>query len=610
MPFGAQALDGARTRFRLWAPSAGHITLVLISPEGVVRHAMPRDAQGWCELTVDGVSHGQLYRFLIDGQLEVPDPASRFNPRDVQGPSMVVDPRRYAWSDTHWQGRPWHEAVIYEVHVGTYTEEGTFRALEARLDQLEELGITAIELMPIADFPGAHNWGYDGVLPFAPDARYGTPEDLKRLVDAAHRRRLMVLLDVVYNHFGPEGNYLHAYAKPFFTDAHRTPWGSAINFDGPGNSTVREFYVHNALYWLEEYRFDGLRLDAVHAITDDSRPGILEEIAQRVRAHCAPARHVHLVLENDDNRASLLGDAPARPGRFDAQWNDDVHHCLHVALTGEHDGYYRDYGDANDPQRTQRLLARALAEGFVYQGDVSMHRGGVRRGEPSAHLPPTAFVDFLQNHDQIGNRALGERIGHLAPAPSLRAAIALLLLSPHIPLLFMGEEWNAPEPFLFFCQFDPELAAKVREGRRGEFAGFERFRDEHARLLIPDPGDPATFERSRLDQHVAQHEPHRSWLNLYRHLLAIRAREIVPRLPGCRALEATPGPDGEIAARWRMGDGSALQVLANLRDTSSTQAHGTRGRVLYTTHPEFGAALTSSALAPWCVVWSLSGDRG
>jgi len=609
MPFGAQVLDDGRTRFRLWAPSADRVELLVIAAEGVRRFDMARDAQGWCEAQLEGAGHGTLYRYLIDGHLEVPDPVSRFNPRDVQGPSMVVDAGGFEWRDGQWRGRPWHEAVVYELHVGTYTREGTFRALEARLDRLVELGVTAVELMPIADFPGARNWGYDGVLLFAPDARYGPPDDLKRLVDAAHRRGLMMLLDVVYNHFGPEGNYLHAYAAQFFTDRHRTPWGSAVNFDGPGSRTVRDFYLHNAVYWLEEYHFDGLRFDAVHAIQDDSSPTILEEIAQAVRTRYGGSRHVHLVLENDANAAHLLGDAGSRPGRFDAQWNDDVHHCLHIALTGERDGYYRDYCDAQDGARTARLLARAVTQGFAWQGEVSPYRGGAPRGAPSAHLPQTAFVDFLQNHDQIGNRAMGERIGRLAPAPALRAAVSLLLLAPHVPMLFMGEEWNAPEPFLFFCEFDPELAAKVREGRRGEFAAFERFRDPRARLLIPDPCDPGTFERSCLDHGLSQEEPHSAWLALYRHLLALRHREIVPRLPGCTALSAEVGSEGAIRARWRLGDGSVLQLLANLGDVSTEQALRAGGRLLYTTHPEFGAALTGSGLAPWCTVWSLGHDH-
>ncbi|MGE3773440.1 MAG: alpha-amylase family glycosyl hydrolase, partial [Gammaproteobacteria bacterium] len=392
MPFGAQFVAGIGTRFRVWAPSAREVELVLVGAAGERVAPMRRDAGGWYGCTLPDVGDGACYRYRIDGSLDVPDPASRFNPQDLAGPSEVVDPRRHDWRDAAWRGRPWHEAVVYELHVGCFTAEGTFAGVEAELPRLAALGITAVELMPIADFPGQHNWGYDGVLPYAPDARYGRPEDLKRLVDAAHRHGLMMLLDVVYNHFGPQGNYLHAYAADFFTARHRTPWGSAIGFDGPGSAVVREFFVHNALYWLDEYHFDGLRLDAVHAIRDDTRPTILEELAARVRRDVDPARHVHLILENDDNAAVLLGPTPTRAAHYDAQWNDDVHHCLHALATGERDGYYADYDAPDDPHRAQRLLARALAEGYANQGEASPQRGGRSRGQPSAHLPTTAFV--------------------------------------------------------------------------------------------------------------------------------------------------------------------------------------------------------------------------
>jgi malto-oligosyltrehalose trehalohydrolase len=598
MPFGTQLLDGGATRFRLWAPSAHRVEL--IRPQSGARSAMSPAGEGWYQLELADAGPGTLYRYRIDDRIEVPDPASRCNPQDVHGPSMVVDPAAFDWGDERWRGLPWERSVIYELHVGTFTPEGSFRAAEDRLAHLVDLGITAIELMPIAECPGAHNWGYDGVLPFAPEARYGAPEALKRLIAAAHRRGLMVFLDVVYNHFGPEGNYLGAYATGFFTERHRTPWGAAINFDGAGSRTVRDFFLHNALYWLEEYHFDGLRFDAVHTIRDDSPVHVLGEIAQAVRAHIGDRRHVHLMLENDDNQAHWLGTRPGLPGFYDAQWNDDVHHCLHVSVTGEQDGYYVDY-----VEQPQRLLGRALAEGFAYQGDASGYRHGCTRGEASAHLPPTAFVSFLQNHDQIGNRALGERLGRLAAPEALKAAIAVLLLAPQVPLLFMGEEWNAAEPFLFFCDFEPALAGTVREGRRSEFSRFARYREQTARLLIPDPTDPATFERSRLDWHAAEREPHRSWLQLYRQLLAIRHREIAPRLPGTRGIDYAAGERGDLQVRWRLGDGSLLHLIVNLTATPILTAAQPRGRLLYTTHAEFGAALTGSGLAPWAVAWSL-----
>ena len=406
MPFGAECLDDASVRFRLWAPAAHQVELRLTGANGSVQIPFERCDKGWFELVTDAASAGTQYRFRIDGAQEVPDPASRFQPQDVHGPSEVVDPNAFDWSDSAWHGRRWEEAVIYELHVGAFTSRGTFSAVRERLDYLADLGITAIELMPIADFPGQRNWGYDGVFLFAPDSIYGRPEDLKELVQGAHERGIMVLLDVVYNHFGPEGNYLRFYAPQFFTDRHRTPWGDGINFDGPESRVVRDFFIHNALYWLTEYHFDGLRLDAVHAIIDDSTPDILTELADAVRSSIEPDRHVHLILENDRNQARYLRRKEhCQPKWYTAQWNDDVHHALHVLITGERDGYYLDYSE-----RPLDQLGRCLVEGFAYQGEVSLHRDGETRGEPSRGLPLSAFVSFLQNHDQIGNRAFGERI--------------------------------------------------------------------------------------------------------------------------------------------------------------------------------------------------------
>src|SRR5665213_2497196 len=372
--------------------------------------------------------------------------------------------------------------------------------------------------MPLAQPGGSRNWGYDGVLPFAPQYAYGTPDELKAFVDAAHARGLSVLLDVVYNHFGPEGNYLAQYAAPFFTTRHHTPWGAAINVDGPGSETVRELFVQNALFWLREYRFDGLRLDAVHEIRDESPRPFLAELVARVRVGVEPGRHIHLVLENDANRAQLLT-------AYDAQWNDDAHHAFHVLTTGETDGYYRDFARA-----PARLLGRALAEGFAFQGEASEHRGGTLRGEPSAALPATAFVDFLQNHDQIGNRALGERISALAPEAAVRAATAVLLLAPAIPLLFMGEEWSASTPFAFFSDFLGDLGRAVTEGRRREFAAWPAFSDAVRRARIPDPQDPATLRASTLRWEERSEPQHAAMLALHAELLALRAGLIVPRL--------------------------------------------------------------------------------
>lgn len=576
MPFGATTEPGG-VLFRLWAPDAQPVLTIL----GHGEFAMDRDPQGWAEAFVPGIGAGVRYGFKVGG-LTVPDPASRRQAEGVHGLSEVIDPELYAWSDHGWTGRGWHEAVIYELHVGTFTPQGTFTAAIGRLDDLVALGVTAIELMPVAQFPGARGWGYDGVLLFAPHAAYGRPEDLKALIEAAHVRGLMVFLDVVYNHFGPEGNYLHAYAKRFFTDRHHTPWGQAVNYDGADAGPVRDFVIHNALYWLEEFHFDGLRLDAVHAIIDDSAETVLEELARRVRA-ALPGRRIHLVLENDGNAAHLLG-----PGRFDAQWNDDIHHAFHRTLTAESTGYYGDYG----PEPVAHL-ARCLAEGFAYQGEPSEHRGGARRGEPSAHLPPTAFVAFMQNHDQIGNRALGERIDHLAQEAAVRAVTSLLLLSPQIPLLFQGEEWGATSPFLYFCDVGPDLAQAVRDGRRREFPG------RHAKS-IPDPVDPATFARSKLDWSERSLEPHGKRLQMVQDLLDVRRREIVPRLAGMTGAErsaCTTLAPRAFRAEWDLADGSMLAVIANLTPVPLPGIVPGDGRLVYSTYGGIGA------LPAWGVDW-------
>jgi maltooligosyltrehalose trehalohydrolase len=592
MPFGA-SLAGSEASFRLWAPGARTIDLCLDADGHEQILPMGRREDGWFALERDGTRAGARYRYRVDGELRVPDPASRFNPGDIHGASEVIDPQAYEWRDGGWRGRPWEDAVIYELHVGTFSAEGTYAGVESRLDYLAELGVTAIELMPLADFPGGRGWGYDGVLQYAPEAAYGRPEDLKRLVDAAHARGLMMMLDVVYNHFGPDGNYLHAYAPQFFTDRHQTPWGAAIDFEG--SRTVREFFVHNALYWLEELHFDGLRFDAVHAIRDASSPDIIEEIADAVRSGPGREREIHLVLENDLNRARYLGrDAAGRPRRYTAQWNDDEHHAFHVAITGEADGYYADYAD-----RPALRLARCLTEGFAYQGEPSAFRDGEPRGEPSAHLPPTAFVAFMQNHDQVGNRALGERISQLAPPAALAAATAVLLLAPSPPLLFMGEEFAAATPFLFFCNFGGELARAVTEGRRREFARFEKFRDPNGAAAIPDPGDPLTFERSKLDWASVSRAPHSGWLALYRRLLELRRREIVPLIAGMRGGTASYRPIGAraIEARWPTR-GAELVLLANLGDVPERLAAPPGGRAIYSTGAADGATL-----AAWSATW-------
>jgi maltooligosyltrehalose trehalohydrolase len=539
--YGPRLLDARHTRFRLWAPDRREVTLEV---EGRPPQTMRSAAGGWFEVDAD-CGAGARYRFRLDDKLAVPDPASRAQDGDVHGASIVCDPDAYRWKHPDWQGRPWHETVLVELHPGLC---GGFEGIARRLPELADLGATAIELMPVADFPGPRNWGYDGVLPYAPDAAYGTPAQLKAMIDAAHGLGLMVFLDVVYNHFGPDGNYLGAYAGPFFRDDIHTPWGDAIDFRRP---EVRAFFGENALYWLTEFRFDGLRFDAVHAISEKDW---LVELAQQLRAAVPPGRHVHLVLENDDNQASLLEREPRR--LYDAQWNDDLHHALHVLLTDEREGYYAGYID-----EPAEKLARGLAQGFIYQGEAPLYPGGRRRGEPSAHLPPTAFVAFLQNHDQIGNRAFGERLTALADPHALRAAQALLLMAPQIPLLFMGEELGAIQPFLYFTSHrQKELADAVREGRRAEFARFAAFQDEAVRERIPDPNASATFEASR--PAPGDGAPH--WRRWVKGLLAARREFIVPRLQGTRALEAAALGAKAVLARWEMGDGRVLMLAANL----------------------------------------------
>jgi|TARA_A100001391_G_C5084492_1_gene280792 maltooligosyltrehalose trehalohydrolase len=500
---------------------------------------------GYHELTVS-CTPGARYRYRLPSGLSVPDPASRMQDGDVHDASVVLDMQAYHWVHDDWTGRPWEDTVLYEIHSGL---AGGFDSLREQLPKLAALGITAIELMPVADFPGKRNWGYDGVLPYAPDGSYGTPNDLKRLIDIAHGLGVMVFLDVVYNHFGPEGNYLSHYAPDFFRDDVCTPWGPAIDFRQPA---VRRFFAENALYWLRDYRFDGLRFDAVHAMHDE---GWLKETADFVRSRIDPRRHVHLVLENDANTATLL-----RSG-FVAQWNDDAHHVIHHLLTGESSGYYVDYVD-----NPAGKLARALSEGFVYQGDASTWRSGDTRGEPSAELPPTAFVFFLQNHDQTGNRALGERLTALCAhdPDSLKAAVALQLLAPHIPMLFMGEEYGVKAPFLYFVDFSDEvLANAAREGRKREFGAF--FATEHVdgRCSLPNPADERTWALSRIEPDALEAEYSEGWFEYYRSLLTLRAREIAPHLPRARSRGAKALSSRAVMAEWVLGNGSNLAIYTN-----------------------------------------------
>jgi malto-oligosyltrehalose trehalohydrolase len=584
MRFGAELRPEGVT-FRLWAPAAKGVDVMLGRA-----HPMQALASGWYEATIPGLGAGTLYKYRIDGELEVPDPASHFQPSDVSGPSEVIDHDRFAWRTAGWRGRPWADAVITELHVGTFTRGGTFASAIERLDALVDAGVTAVELMPIADFAGRRNWGYDGVLLYAPDSAYGRPDDLRALVDQAHARGLMVFLDVVYNHFGPEGNYLQRYAPQFFAPAH-TPWGAAIDYHVP---QVRAFAIGNALHWLTRYRFDGLRLDAVHAIGAPGEPSILHDLGRAVGdLAAASGRAIHLVLENDDNRASLLDPLADPPlGKYRAQWNDDYHHAWHVLLTGEKNGYYQDY--AGNPAGQ---IARVLCSGFTYQGEPSPHRGGRRRGEPSQFLSPLAFVNFLQNHDQIGNRPLGERlVTQIGEAP-LAAALAVTLLAPMPPLLFMGEEWGATEPFPFFCDFPEPLASAVRKGRRAEF------KSAYAALgeAIPDPLAEDTFPRAVLDWDARSTPAGRKRLGLVRDLLTIRQREVTPHLATSR-FGAAQDDNRVLRANWPLGDGRSLILLANLSDAAAKRPLRFRtGRPIWGEEP-------ATTLSAWAVFWSIGAD--
>jgi maltooligosyltrehalose trehalohydrolase len=579
--FGATlTADGAS--FRLWAPAAKRVDLLLDKS-----HPLRRGKDGWFSADIPGIKAGARYKFRIDDEIDVPDPASAFQPDDVSGPSEVIDHRSYRWRAADWRGRPWQDTVVIESHVGAFTQQGTYRAMIDRLDHLVSTGITALELLPLADFAGARNWGYDGVLWYAPDSVYGRPDDLKALIDEAHLRGLMVFLDVVYNHFGPEGNYLGRYASGFFTEA-QTPWGSAIDYRVP---QVRAFAIENALYWLREYRFDGLRLDAVHTIAELGEISMLHDLSAAAGDLAAETgRHIHLMLENDDNRVSVL-DAEQDPprGKYRAQWNDDYHHAWHVLLTGETQGYYRDY------QRSPlQDIARALGSGFVYQGDASAHRDGKLRGEPSGELAPTAFINFLQNHDQIGNRAFGDRLESVLGPEAIEAALAITLLAPAIPMLFMGEEWGSKAPFPFFCDFKGDLAEAVRKGRRREYAwAYAKYGDD-----VPDPLAPSTFQSAVLDWE-SRDTTGQKRRTLVRDLLSIRAREIVPRLAGARFGNARAADNGLLTANWRLGDGATLKLTANLSNAViAHQAIETTGTPIWGDEP-------GEAVRPFSVFWRL-----
>jgi maltooligosyltrehalose trehalohydrolase len=606
LDLGATCLDGGRVAFRVWAPKAESVSVRLLRGETSRTLPLQAEADGTFAGTAGGARAGDCYFYQLDDGTERPDPASRFQPQGVHGPSQIVDPRAFFWQDVGWKGLPLEEYVIYELHVGTFTAAGTFAAAISRLDYLAELGVTAVELMPVAQFPGERNWGYDGAYPFAPQYSYGGPEGLKQLVDACHRKGLAVVLDVVYNHLGPEGNYLGCFG-PYFTDRYRTPWGEAVNFDGPDSDAVRHYFISNALYWVTEYHVDALRLDAIHGIFDFSALHILQELAEAVHVEARRlGRAVQVIAESSLNDARTLT-APQQGGfGLDAQWNDDFHHALRTLLTGERDGYYVDFGEFSQ-------LAKAFREGFVYSGQYSRYRRR-RHGNSSAGIELGRFVVFAQNHDQVGNRMRGERLGRSVSAEQLKLAAGAVLLSPCLPLLFMGEEYGEAAPFPYFIHHgDPELVEAVRRGRQEEFAAFA-WQGE-----IPDPQAEATFLSAKIDPNRRRQGMHATLFALYRELLRLR-RELLP-------LRRLSRPETEVAAiaeakvlvlRRRAGTDEVL-CLFNFGDTQRSVSiplrHAACHKRLDSAAPEWGGGGRPAAgelaegsgdtrvtLAPWSFV--------
>jgi maltooligosyltrehalose trehalohydrolase len=587
--FGTQILPNG-VRFRLWAPLSSEVRLTIYDLERVV--AMTAQPRGWYQVEVEDARPGMRYRFILENGQEVPDPASRFQPEDVDGPSEIVDPRNFGWTDEGWRGQAWEEVIIYELHIGTFTSEGTFLAVIEKLDSLVELGVTAVELMPLGDFPGRWNWGYDGAHLFAPDSSYGRPDELKALVNAAHNKGLSVFLDVVYNHFGPRGNYLQLYT-PLLNEQHLTPWGPAVNFDAEGSAVVREFVIANARYWLNEYRFDGLRLDAVHEIRDFGSRHVLQEFAEEIRTS-TNGRLIHLIVENANNQAGWLKRRnDGTPWLYDAQWSDDVHHSLHNTLTGECFWYYADFHNRLD------LVGRALAEGLSWQGEFMEHQKR-EKGEPSAFLPATAFVTYAQNHDQVGNRPYGERLNRLIEASRVRLWAAIYLLSPQIPMLFMGEEWGAGEPFLFFSDIGEELAEKVRASRQAELATFPL---QQHKGMPPDPMAEETFLACKINWEDRSAYEHQSYLSHYRRLIALRKSEIVPRLSGMGANSGRYELLGQETLRvsWTLGDGSELSLIANFSANAFEGVNAGEDGLLW-----LEGSATGTSLGPWSAVFNLN----
>jgi maltooligosyltrehalose trehalohydrolase len=544
---GANVSEGD-VHFRVWAPKASSVSLVITGEKELF--PMNAEGRGYFSTFIQGLEPGRRYWYLLNEDRPRPDPVSRFQPEGVHGPSEVIDPSQFKWEDQYWKGTPLEEMILYEIHTGTFTKEGTFKAIIPFIDYLKnDLGITAIELMPVGQFPGERNWGYDGVYLYAPQNSYGGPMGLKHLINACHRKGLAVILDVVYNHLGPEGNYLDDYG-PYFTDRYKTPWGSAINFDGPESDEVRQFIINNALYWVREYHIDGLRIDAIHGIFDFSAQHILLDIQEAVQQQAMRlGRHIVMIAESDLNDVRVI-DPPKSGGcGLNAQWNDDFHHCLHTLLTGERNGYYQDFGDFNQ-------LAKALREGFVYSGQYSPYRKR-RHGSSSSHISPSKFIIFSQNHDQVGNRAKGDRLSTLVSFEALKLAAGMVLLSPNIPLLFMGEEYAEEAPFQYFVSHsDQALIEAVRKGRSEEFTTFQWSGE------IPDPQDEVTFLRSKINLDLRHEGKNQTLLQFYETLITLR-KELYPLpSPDKKGVQIEGfGREKVILIKWECGQGRVIGLF-------------------------------------------------
>lgn len=618
MKFGTRYLSGNRTEFNFWAPDSKTVSLWLKnnnksrkdSEDNDFWHKFPmkQKKDGWFQLITKHAGCGTVYKFELDNKMTVPDPASLYQPEDVHGASVLINlkEKKGKYTDKfEWKGRPWNEAIIYEIHTGTFTQEGTFKALEKKLDYLLSLGITAIELMPLSDFAGKRNWGYDGVLSFAPDSTYGTPYDLKNLVKTAHQKGLMVFLDIVYNHFGPEGNYLYVYAgsKLFNTDE-KTPWGDALNFK---NRNVRDYFIQNALFWLQEYEFDGLRFDAVHSIKDDSKKHILKEMACTIKQKITD-RHVHLILENDNNEAKYLNKK-----LYTAQWNDDFHHAMHVILTGESFGYYQDYSEANSAHKPVYHLAKSLTEGFAYQGEKSAYRGGILRGENSKKLFSDCFVNFLQNHDQVGNRICSQRINSIISPQALKAAICINIMAPSIPLLFMGEEFGCEQPFYYFCDFEKSLSEAVKAGRLKEISGLKGVFDKKSFDEMPCLTSEKAFSVSKIDWNQLEQKKHNEIFNFYKELITARKKYIIPFIPELQGLQGDKKytkveiiTDSVFCIEWKSKK-RTLKLISNLGNNDFNYDMDFSGTLIAQSDENgFLKLINQKIIQKWGVFWFLN----